>query len=61
MKRNWEQVFLDILFICLLVYGAYRYVYAVNTRGLVIWFSLLLFPYLAYEHYKLYQNQKRLY
>ena len=63
MKRkiNRELILLDILFISLFAYGAYRYVYEVNHRGLLIWLSLLIFPYVAREHYKLYKNRKKIY
>jgi hypothetical protein len=61
MKRNWELIFLDILLICFFAYGIYRYVYETNYRVLVLRLSLLLFAYAAYEHYKLYKNQKRIY
>lgn len=61
MKRNWELVFLDILFVCFFAYGIYRYVYETNNRVLVLRLSLLLFAYVAYDHYKLYKNQKRIY
>jgi formate/nitrite transporter FocA (FNT family) len=61
MKRNWGLIFLDILFICLFVYGIYRYTYTANNRVLVIRISMFLFAYIGYEHYKLYKNQKRVY
>jgi hypothetical protein len=61
MKRNWELLFLDVLLFGLLVYGIYRYVYTTNYRVLVLRLSMLLFAYVAYEHYKLYKNQKRIY
>jgi hypothetical protein len=61
MKRNWELILLDILFICFFAYGIYRYVYETNYRVLVLRLSLFLFAYIAYEHYKLYKNQKRIF
>lgn len=59
MKRNLELIFLDILFLCLFTYGIYRYVYVVSNRVLVLRLSLLVFVYVAYEHYKLYKKEKK--
>ena len=61
MKRNLELLFLDILFVILIVYGIYRYMYETNNRVIVLRLSLLLFAYITYEHYKLFKNQKRIY
>ena len=61
MKRNLELLFLDILFVIIIVYGIYRYMYETNNRVIVLRLSLLLFAYITYEHYRLFINQKRIY
>ena len=63
MKKpiNLELILLDILFLCLLAYGAYTYIYETNNRVLLIRLSFLLFPFIAYEHYKLYKKLRRFY
>ncbi len=61
MKRNWELLFFDGLFLVSFSYGIYRYVYGTSYRLLIIGLSLSIFTYVAYEHYKLYKNHKRIY